>query len=161
MKLKPSVSGIAIAGLLAAVILSGQSVRAAENTPVEVIVTPVPDKAGQTDLHIRVKNRGTSDLKMFRASLPWGNSRSMYLNAVRQLTPLIAPTPIDDPVAGDITIKPGETVEGDINLHGRFPSMEKELTKDDVDLFWTYRATLTDGSVVARFGGWIPLPRKR
>ncbi len=97
---------------------------------------------------------------MFRASLPWGNSRSMYLNAVRNRTQLTAPTPIDDPVAGDVTIKPGETVEGDINLHERFPSLETELSKDDVDLLWTYQASETKGSTVSRFGGWILLPKK-
>lgn len=147
--------------LVSALVLStAVSSVAAESKKVELTVSARPDKAGQIDLHIQLKNCGAEEIKMFRASLPWGNSRSMYLNAVRNRMQLTAPTPIDDPVAGDFTIKPGETVEGDINLHERFPSLETELSKDDVDLLWTYQASETAGSTVSRFGGWILLPKK-
>lgn len=145
---------------LIALAFCGGLASAADNAAIAVTVSAVPDKAGNFDLHIKLKNCGSEDLKMFRAGLPWGNSHSMYLNAVRNRTPLTAPTPIDDPVAGDVTIKPGETVEGDINLHERFPSLEKELNNDDVDLLWTYQANETKGSTVSRFGGWVLLPKK-
>lgn len=147
--------------LVPALVLSASvSSLASESKKVELAVTARPDKAGLYDLHIQLKNCGAEDIKMFRASLPWGNSRSVYLNAVRNRTPLIAPTPIDDPAAGDVTIKPGETVEGYINLHERFPSLEKELSNDDVDLLWTYQASQTTGSTMSRFGGWVLLPKK-
>ncbi len=128
-------------------------------SPVELQVAAIPDKSGQFDLHIRVQNVGQNSLPLFKAGLPWGNSRSMYLTAIQNRAPLAAPTPIDDPVSGEVTLKPGEMLEGDINLLGRFPKLTAELKEHDVDLLWTYQVVTTDGKVLQRLGGWVLLPQ--
>jgi hypothetical protein len=150
-----------ITGALCMIALSlCPGIALADEGPVHLTLRPVPDKAGQVDLQISIQNNGTTPWKLYTANLPWANSRSMYLTAVRNRTVLNAPIPIDDPIAGETEMKPGEKLEGTINMHGRFPDLDKELKTSDVDLLWTYQLVTTDGKVVQRLGGWLPLPKR-
>lgn len=129
-------------------------------TGLTVAVSTVTDKAGNTDLRVRVKNEGSNSLELFRAGLPWGNSRSMYTQPIKNRTPLTPRVAIDDPVAGTITLNPGDELQGEINLLERFPTLRTDLQTGPLDLLWTYQATQTNGKVADRFGGWILLPQK-
>lgn len=133
----------------------------ASSGPCELEVRALPDKSGQYDLHLALKNVGNAPLRLFKAGLPWGNSRSMYLVAVKNRTPLDAPTPIDDPVAGEIELQPGQTVNGEINLVARFPKITELLNQNDIDVLWTYQVITTDGAIVQRLGGWVPITQTK
>lgn len=142
-------------------VLSATAADGSPGGPVTLQVSALPDKGGQYDLHISMQNEGSTPLKVFKAGLPWGNSRSMFLTVVRNRTVLTGPIAIDDPVAGDVVLQPGETVRGEINLSARYPKLTEELKTSDLDVLWTYQVVTTNGATMQRLGGWLPITKKR
>ena len=67
--------------------------------------------------------------------------------------------PMDDPRPGKVSVEPGVTLAGDIDLR----DVIRDLTvtkKSDVHLFWAYKAP--DGLHIPRWlGGWVFIPRQR
>lgn len=116
----------------------------------------------QNPLHLRVTLRsGAATTVTFdRYHLPWGNRYSMVFAAVRpngESVDLIFP--VDDPGLSKVSVKPGETLTGDIDL--RYVIRDTDaLKKSDVLLFWAYKAP-SELHLPRWSGGWVLIPRQK
>jgi hypothetical protein len=116
----------------------------------------------QKPLHLRVTLRSSADTRatFFRWQLPWSNRYSMIFAAVKPNgESMELALPIDDPHPGKVSVEPGATLAGDIDL----TDVIRDLTvtkKSDVHLFWAYKAP--DGLHIPRWsGGWVFIPQQR
>ncbi len=115
-------------------------------------------------LEMRLTNQSPGPITVFRHSLPWSSAYSALVVAVEADavgTVLDRSTPVDDPIAGALTIKPNETLTGQIDLDRRFPSLSHELKERDVIVFWSHQLQTTDGDPLPRTGGWTLLSKQR
>lgn len=93
-------------------------------------------------LHVRLTNNASTPFTMFDAALPWKWRYAMIIVPVQ--TDLYGTIiqdenqPIDDPVPELITISPGETIEGTIDLDDRIAKLSDTLRTADVLLLWSY-----------------------
>lgn len=109
-------------------------------------------------LGITLTNQSPEPLKIYQHSLPWVGWNSTVLVAVKTDAPgtvLDNLSPIDDPGAAAITIKPGETLTGTIPLTRRFPSFLEALKERDVIVFWSYQFQPIDAAPLKRTGGYV------
>ena len=95
----------------------------------------------QNPLHLRVTltSGSASTVTIYHAELPWGIRGSMIFAPVRpngEPIDLIFPT--DDPGPNTVSIRPRETVVGDIDLRYVIRDLTA-LKKSDVLLFWAYK----------------------
>ena len=96
----------------------------------------------QNPLHLRVTltSGAVSTATIYHADLPWGIRDSMIFAAVRPNgDPIDLIFPVDDPGPAKVSIRPGETLVGDIDLHYVIRDMTA-LKKSDVLLFWAYKS---------------------
>lgn len=115
-------------------------------------------------LEMRLTNQSPEPITVFRHSLPWSSAYSALVVAVKTDavgTVLDRSTPVDDPVAGTLTIQPDETLTGQIDLERRFPSLSDVLKERDVIVFWSHQLQTVDGDPLPRTGGWALLPMQR
>lgn len=111
-------------------------------------------------LRLNVTSAAPSRLTLYRYLLPWGNVNSIVLLAVTgRGEGLQRDMHIDDPSNQKISLDPGESVSGVIDLRKAFRGLDSALEKDDVNLFWAYHAP-NELAISARWGGWILLRRR-
>jgi hypothetical protein len=60
----------------------------------------------------------------------------------------------------EISIKPGETLEGDIPLRERFPELKGALEHTEVILFWVYEMRGKGRDSGERHVGWLSIPAR-
>jgi len=114
-------------------------------------------------LQVRLTNETRAPITVPRHSPPWANAYSALVVAVKtdaSGTVLERSTPVDDPLVGSLTIQPGETLSGQIDLDRRFPGLADALMEHDVVVFWSFQLDPVDGTPLARAGGWVLLPRQ-
>jgi hypothetical protein len=110
----------------------------AQNTPkagVEVALSH------ETPLHLRVTltSGATTTIRVNRYDLPWGYRYSMVFAAAKPNGEAIALLlPVADPGMKEISVKPGETLTGDVDLQYVIGDLSV-LKKSDVLLFWAYK----------------------
>jgi hypothetical protein len=67
--------------------------------------------------------------------------------------------PIDDPGPSKVSVKPGETMTGDIDL--RYVIRDVNATKkSDVLLFWAYKSP-NELNLPPWSGGWVLIPKTK
>lgn len=95
----------------------------------------------QNPLRLRVTlTSGTAcEVTLYRSELPWGNRYSMVFAAAKPNSEALELVfPVDDPGPTQISVKPGETLTGEIDLHDVIRDLNA-LKKSDVLLFWAYK----------------------
>lgn len=110
-------------------------------------------------LRMSVKNEGHEVLTYYKWRLPWVESHSLLVAAVRGDGISLTKAPMFD--HGDVelvSLKPGESVEGTIPVTLYFPEIHRDLKQTEVVLFWSYQMVLKDGRKLDRSGGWLSLP---
>jgi hypothetical protein len=114
-------------------------------------------------LKATLANHGREAITVEKARLPWGNRYSITLLAVEEHAASEQPVqlvfPIDDPLPGDIEIKPGEVLEGTIRLDYVFKDIVEKLRQKSLLVLWSYRLEGTDGRQSERLTGSITLPK--
>jgi hypothetical protein len=113
---------------------------------------------GSSVLDVSFTNESVRSLTLYEARLPWRNRYSLLIVAVPQSAPerplrmLFAP---DDSPPTAITVKPRETIRGEIDIRDRFPDISAQLQKSGpVLLFWSYELhDTTSVSLGREFGG--------
>ncbi len=110
------------------------------------------------DLHLDVtlKNTTAAAVTIYEHALPWVGSNSMLLIAVKTDavgTVLEKRSPVDDPGPATITIQPGETLTGTIQLVSRFPGFLDALEERDVIVFWSFQIQPKDLPALTRLAG--------
>jgi hypothetical protein len=134
------------------------SVSHSQTTPPPIQVELNPQKP----LHLRVTLRSGAVTRatFYRFQLPWGSRRSLIFRAVKpdgqsiDLWP-----PIGEDLPDKVSVEPGATLVGDIDLHDLIRDLR--VTKSsDLHLFWAYKAP--DELNIPRWsGGWVFIPRQR
>jgi hypothetical protein len=111
-------------------------------------------------LRFTVTSAARSRVTLDKYRLPWANVNSLVLVAVTGGgRTLQRDMPIDDPLNQRVSLDPGESLSGAIELRKAFGGLDGMLEKDDVNLFWAYHAPKELG-INDRWGGWILLRRR-
>jgi len=58
-----------------------------------------------------------------------------------------------------IVLEPGQSLEGELLLNDRFPSLPEAVKRNDVILFWSYQAPTRIYRDSERVGGMIVIPK--
>jgi hypothetical protein len=114
-------------------------------------------------LDMQLTNATGRKLQLYKSDLPWGNTYSRVLVAVKlNGTNSVISTshPIDDPGPDTIDLAADETVAGSIPLSTEIPELEEALRKYDVLVFWSYKLKDADGKVSNRFSGMVTLKKR-
>jgi hypothetical protein len=112
-------------------------------------------------LHVTVSSRASSVVTFGKWKLPWGNANSMILVAVTGNKAYIDRNLfIDDPTPEQVSLKPNESLSGDVSLEKAFTGLDAALKKSDVHLFWAYEAP-EELHIPRWSGGWILIPQKK
>lgn len=116
----------------------------------------------QKPLHLLVTLRSgaATTATLYRSDLPWGNRYSIVFSAVRPNgEPVDLSLPIDDPGFAKVSVKPHETLTGEIDL--RYVIRDLNATKkSDVLLFWAYKSP--DELHIPRWsGGLVLIPKQK
>ena len=95
----------------------------------EVVVQP--DASVPTKLNVTLTSRGPCAVAVSPSALPWETRWAFVLVATpfpfdEPLKP--SPAPIEDPSPASLVLRPGEPVNGTINLESRFPTIKKALS---------------------------------
>ena len=118
----------------------------------------------QCIIDLELTNTSTSDLELDHYRLPWRNCYSMTIVVADTFlgsSPLPHPTMIDDPpiTFTFTTIKPGESLKGEIPLVSSFPDLVMLLKDRETILFWAYQP-ITVRQIRGKWvGGWLLLPK--
>jgi len=116
----------------------------------------------QKSLHLTVTltSGAKTTVTVYRAVLPWGFRYSMVYSAVRPNgEPVELLLPVADPVNVEVSIKPGETLTGDIDLHYVIRDPDA-LKKSDMLLFWAYKSP-QELHLPGWSGGLVVIPRQK
>jgi hypothetical protein len=113
-------------------------------------------------LHLRVTltSGSATPVKVNGFDLPWGYRYSMVFAAARPNGPAVElMLPVSDPGLNEISVKPGETLTGDIDLQRVIGDMNA-LKKSDVLLFWAYKSPVS--LHIPRWsGGLVVIPQQK
>jgi hypothetical protein len=121
-------------------------------------------KEEKHSLRISLTNEG-DEFECALARLPWMHWHSMtILIADRHGNPYEPFHYIDDALVGKVRVKKNEVIQGEIDLTMRYPKLSealssKELSKNGMDLFWSYQLCDVSERYSNRMGGWVFLPK--
>ena len=138
---------------------SFSTVGIAQNKPEPAIQVEL-DRQGPLHLRVVLRSGAATTATFYRSDLPWGNRNSIVFVAVRPNgEPVELIFPIDDPGPTKVSVKPHETLNGDIDLRYVIRDL-KAIKKSDVLLFWAYKSP--DELHIPRWsGGLILIPQQR
>ena len=110
-------------------------------------------------LRITVRSLATAPATIHKSDLPWEIRRSIILTAVTSSGDSLSQNVVaGDPSLQKITLNPGQSVSGDIDLKAVFKDLDGARRNSEVLLFWAYRSP--DGLNLPKWsGGWIVIPR--
>lgn len=147
-----------------AFLLSLSILSAATELPPAVAVTAqLAQRPDWPALRLTLKSVDKRPLETAPSALPWGGRYSMILVAIgSDSTGEVLESPLSsaDPLEEEpVTLKPRQTIEGEIDLRARFPTLDEVLKTQDVIVFWSYRFPAKGLGVSRRAGGWALIPR--
>ena len=59
-----------------------------------------------------------------------------------------------------LTLNPGDTVSGQVNLSARLPELAAAIQESDVVLFWSHQIRSADSQVLPRLNGGVVIPKQ-
>jgi hypothetical protein len=124
-----------------------------------IIVELNPEKP----LWLRVTLRSGADhtATIFRSELPWGYRYSMVFVAVRPNgQPIDMELPVEDPVAEKVSLAPGASLTGDVDLARIISDVNRVTKQSEVHLFWAYKSP-QELHVPRWSGGWVLIPQQK
>jgi hypothetical protein len=153
---------------LAVLVLSMEGVAAAyaSEQPLRLDVKVYYDATNGGVLKVELVNSSTRPVELLDSFLPWGYTYSMLLVAAQPMDPfgpsrsLNRTTVIDDAIGRPVTIGPGGSLSGTIDLDRQFPGVASQLARGSVVLFWSYSAQFVGGERSERTGGMIVIPKR-
>lgn len=116
----------------------------------------------ENPLHLRVTltSGAANEVKLYRSELPWGNRYSMVFAAARSNSEVLELVyPVDDPGPAQITMKPGDTLTGEIDLRYVIKDLTA-LKRSDAVLFWAYRSPAAL-HLPQWTGGFVIIPQQK
>ena len=130
-----------------------------------IVAATFADSSDGPSLRMTLKNISRETLKLWRFSLPWGNSNSMELAAVTVAgRPLDTVWLIDDPPPPGrdepIKLLPGSSLSGIFRLSHRLPSLDAARRTSEVIVLWVYELHLANGAEAGHVSGVIVAPKR-
>ena len=123
----------------------------------------VATNTNECTVRVTVTNSGQKAVRFHEADLPWHPYSNRLVLAL--LSDDILKTPIEraliaaDPIIGTVSISPGKSLTGEVNLRYSYPTLIRDLSKKDVLLFWSYKPVSIRGSEGERLGGFLVIPK--
>ena len=112
-------------------------------------------------LEVTLRSGAKERVVIDKSQLPWATRYAMVLVATNSNSePLEKVLPVEDPARKQISVQPGQTLTGTIDLDGIFKGLDEVRKKSDVHLFWAYQAP-HELNIGGWSGGWILLPQRK
>jgi hypothetical protein len=115
-------------------------------------------------MQFELRYTGEAPLAVDERSLPWKSPRELLIEAF-QLNP--AGTRLARPESrtrdlprASLTLNPGDTVSGQVNLSARLPELAAAIQESDVVLFWSHQMRSADSQVLPRLNGGVVIPKQ-
>ncbi len=126
--------------------------------------SPIREANGAWRLQFELRYTGETPLVLSEASLPWKNPRDLLLVA-RQLNVASAPvaereSPGRNVPDAYLTLNPGDTLAGSVNLSVRLPGLGAAIRESDVLVFWSHQIRSADNPALPRLNGGVVIPRQ-
>jgi hypothetical protein len=108
-------------------------------------------------LHVQVTNATAEPLSIWEDALPWKNpARLLILAKAPGMEPLRAVyLPHDKFLQPEVTLKPGETLDGLVDMTHHLKDVPLALRKGRVVVFWYYAPNDAAGKPLGEYGGWL------
>jgi len=133
-------------------------------TDLGLTASAVRDPSGVWRLQFDLRYTGETPLVVYEGSLPWKNPRDLLLVACAlnasntRLVP--ANTLVRDLPPNPLTLNPGDTLSGSVNLSARLPGLVEAIQASDVVLFWSHEIKSTEKQSLPRLNGGAVIPRQ-
>jgi hypothetical protein len=133
-------------------------------TDLGLTASAVRDPSGIWRLQFDLRYTGETPLVVYEGSLPWKNPRDLLLVACAlnasdaRLVP--ADTPVRDVPPNPLTLNPGDTLSGSVNLSARLPGLTEAVQASDIVLFWSHELKSADKQSLPRLNGGAVIPRQ-
>jgi len=157
-----------VATLIILLVLFGYATSGAPSDPnlsdLGLTASAVRDPNSGWRLQFELRYTGETPLILSERSLPWWNPRDLLLVAcalnAADARLAAADLPIRDLPPTSLTLNPGDTLSGSVNLSARLPGLATAIRASDVILFWSHAIKSADGQALPRLNGGVVLPRQ-
>jgi hypothetical protein len=124
----------------------------------------VHDPNGVWRLQFELRYTGETPLVLSEGSLPWRNPRDLLLVACALNASNTRLSAADAPMGSlpptSVTLNPGDTLSGSVNLTSRLPGLGAAIQASDVILFWSHEMKSADSQTLPRINGGVVIPRQ-
>ena len=130
------------------------SAREEEQHGIDVSAAVTVTDDDRRRLAFTLTNKRDDQVKVLRQTVWRGNMLLILVNE-RSWTVLKEDLFPDDLPPGDWTLRPGESVNAEVDLASRFPQLRTFSKKDPLLVFWTFTVRFADEENKPRFGGYL------
>lgn len=154
-----------LVGLLCLIGYAATGAPSDQNTSdLGLTASAVREPNGAWRLQFELRYTGEAPLAVTEASLPWKNPHDLLLVA-RKLTGAGASlaeanSAVRELPPSAVTLNPGDTLSGSVNLSARLPELTTAIRESDVILFWSHEVKSTDSQALPRLNGGIVIPKQ-
>ena len=138
----------------------------ADPSPTDLNLTASPVLAGNGTwrLQFELQYTGERPLVVSERSFPWKSPRDLLL----VVTPLNAASmrlaefdvPPQALPQAFLTLNPGDTVTGSVNLSARFPGLAAAIRESEVIVFWSHQIRSMESPPLSRLNGGVVITRQ-
>jgi hypothetical protein len=133
-------------------------------TDLGLTASAVRDPDGGWRLQFELRYTGETPLVLSEGSLPWRNPRDLLLVAcalnAANARLAAADTPMRTLPPTSVTLNPGDTLSGSVNLTSKLPGLGAAIQASDVILFWSHEMKSVDSHALPRMNGGVVIPRQ-
>ncbi len=155
--------------LIVLLALIGYSATGAPPDPgpsdLSLTASPRHETNGTWRLPFELSYSGENSLVVSERSLPWKSPRNLLLVAVplnASRRPLVGSDSLDpDLPSASLTLNPGDSLSGSVNVSARFPDLAAAIRETDVMIFWSHQLRASEAPAFPRLAGGVLLPRQR
>jgi hypothetical protein len=133
-------------------------------TDLSLTASPVRAQNGTWRLQFDLQYTGEKPVVVSERSLPWKSPRDLLLvvaplNSARtRLAELDSPPPA--PPQTFLTLNPGDTLAGSVNLSARFPGLTAAIQEGEVIVFWSHQIRSMESPALPRLNGGVVISRQ-
>lgn len=159
---------LGVTTLIFLLVLFGYATSGAPSDPnlsdLGLTASAVRDPNGAWRLQFELRYTGEAPLILSERSLPWKNPRDLLLVAagLNAADPRLAAAdlPVRELPSTSVTLNPGDTLSGSVNVSARFPALATAIRAGDVILFWSHQLKPVGSQDLPRLNGGLVLPRQ-
>ena len=156
-----------LTSLVVLMVFIGYAATGASSDPslsdLSLIASPGRSPNGAWSMKFELQNTGDRPLVLSESSLPWKGPRDLLLvttllnSAHTRLAEFDMPHQASPPTF--LTLNPGDTLEGSVNLSARFPGLTAAVQESDVVVFWSHQIRSMENQSLPRLNGGVVISR--